>query len=102
MVHVVAEITAKAGYRDKVLELFRAAAEKVRQEPGCIEYFATVDTDSGLPVQPPVRPNVITVLEKWESLEALQSHASGDALHEFLEQAGPIMEGLTARVMEPA
>ncbi len=102
MIHVVAEITTKAGCRDKVLELFRAAAEKVRQEPGCIEYVAVVDVESGLPVQPPVRPNVITVIEKWDSLEALNTHASADALHEFLEQAGTLMESLTARVMEPA
>lgn len=102
MIHVVAEITTKAGCREKVLELFRAAAEKVRQEPGCIEYAAAVEVESGLPVQPAVRPNVITVIEKWESLEALNTHAAADALHFFLEQAGPMMEGLTARVMEPA
>ena len=102
MIHVVAEITTKPGCRDKVLELFRAAAEKVRQEPGCIEYGGAVEVESGLPVQPSVRPNVITVIEKWESLEALNAHAAADALHQFLEQAGPMMEGLTARVMEPA
>ncbi|NMC21237.1 MAG: hypothetical protein GYA33_12555, partial [Thermogutta sp.] len=62
---------------------------------------AGVEVESGLPIQPSVRTNVITVIETWDSLEALNTHASADALHEFLEQAGPMMEGLIARVLEP-
>ena len=37
--------------------------------------FPAVDTASGLPVQGPSRDDIVVVVEKWESLPALEAHS---------------------------
>ncbi|MGQ9504707.1 MAG: putative quinol monooxygenase [Thermogutta sp.] len=101
MIHVIAEITAKRGHRDAVLAAFREIAPAVRVEPGCIEYGASLEIPAGLPVQPPVRENVIVVIEKWASLELLQQHLQAAPLQTFLQKTQGLIESLSARVLKP-
>lgn len=47
----------------------------MRAEPGCIEYSPAIDVHSGLALQgDEMRENVVMIIEKWESLEALHTH----------------------------
>jgi len=101
MIHVLAQIIVKPGQKEKVLEEFLKIVDQVRAEPGCLEYGAAVEIPSGIPVQPPVRENVIHVIEKWESLEALQQHLQAAPLQTFLQQAGPSIEQIVASVLQP-
>ena len=75
MIHVVAIITAQPGQRAKVLEAFQANTAAVRAEAGCIEYTATVDAEGMPPSRGTFGPDTFVVVEKWESLAALQAHA---------------------------
>jgi len=43
MIHVVAEIVAKSGQREAVLQAFKANVPAVHAEEGCIEYATFVD-----------------------------------------------------------
>ncbi|HPU05511.1 MAG TPA: putative quinol monooxygenase [Thermogutta sp.] len=101
MIHVIAEIVTKPGQREAVLAEFQKIAPAVRQEPGCLEYGAALETAAGLPVQPPVRDNVITVIEKWESLELLHQHLGAAPLQSFLQKTQHMIESLSARVLSP-
>src|SRR5260221_10891116 len=74
MIHVIATIELAAGKRELFLEEFRKIVPHVRAEAGCLEYGPTVDLPADIPRQVPVRDNVLTVVEKWESLEALRAH----------------------------
>lgn len=76
MIHVVAIITAQPGQRDKVLEAFQANTAAVRAEAGCIEYVATVDAEGMPPSRGSFGQDTFVVVEKWESLAALQAHAA--------------------------
>ncbi|HEY6510121.1 MAG TPA: putative quinol monooxygenase [Vicinamibacterales bacterium] len=76
MIHVVAVINIMPGRRDEVLTHFRALVPQVRAEQGCIEYVPVVDADTDLAVQTPYGPSTFTVIEKWESLDALRAHGS--------------------------
>jgi len=102
VIHVIAEIIAKPGQRDAVLAAFQEIAPAVRQEPGCLEYGAALEIPAGLPVQPPVRENVIVVVEKWASLELLHQHLQAAPLQSFLQKTQGMIESLTARVLNPA
>jgi len=102
VIHVIAEIIAKPGQRDAVLAAFQEIAPAVRQEPGCLEYGAALEIPAGLPVQPPVRDNVIVVVEKWASLESLHQHLQAAPLQSFLQKTQGMIESLTARVLNPA
>ena len=79
MIHVIAIITAKPGKRDEILRHFRANVPAVRAEKGCIEYGAAVDAENALKVQTKWGPDTFLVIEKWESMEALQAHAAAAA-----------------------
>lgn len=75
MVHVFALITTKPGQREAVLEKFRANVPAVEAEAGCIEYRPVVDMDEAGSFQTPLGPDTFGVIEKWESMAALQAHA---------------------------
>ena len=61
------------------LDVFRWLTPLVRAEDGCIEYQATVDVPTTLAVQDGPRDDVVTVVEKWESVEALVRAHDGPA-----------------------
>ena len=65
MIHVLASITVNASELDTFLEIFKANVPKVLEEEGCVEYSATVDFPTELPIQE-TNPNVETVVEKFE------------------------------------
>ena len=76
MIHVVAVITAKPGQREAVLAKFRANVPAVHAEQGCIEYTPVIDASDAGPSQAKLGEDTFMVIEKWESLEALQAHAA--------------------------
>ena len=65
MIRVLASITIQASEREAFLEIFKANVPKVLEEEGCVEYSATVDFPTELPIQE-TNPNVVTVVEKFE------------------------------------
>lgn len=102
MIHVIATIETAAGRRDAVLAEFRRLIPLVRAEAGCIEYGTAIDVASGLSVQGPSRPNVVTVVEKWESLDALKAHAQAPHMQEYRTRVKDLVVGMTLQVLEPA
>ncbi len=83
MIHVIATITAKPGTREQVLEAFRWVTPHVRAEDGCIEYQATIDVPTTVAVQDGPRPDVVVVIEKWASVEALYAHSATAHMTEY-------------------
>jgi len=79
MIHVIAIITAKPGKREEILRHFRANVPAVRAEKGCIEYGAAVDAENALKFQTKWGPDTFLVVEKWDSMEALQAHVAAFA-----------------------
>ncbi len=102
MIHVVATVEIAPGKRDQWLELFGELVPKVLAEDGCIEYGPTVDIDSGIGRQIPMRDNVVTVLEKWESLDALNAHLLAPHMAEYKEAVKDLVTGLELQILTPA
>ena len=71
MIHVLAVVTARPGQRAAVLAAFRANVPNVLAEAGCIEYGAAIDAENALPFQTRYGPDTFVVVEKWESMAAL-------------------------------
>ncbi len=99
MINVIASIRVKEGKLSDFLEIFKANLPTVRQERGCIEYFPAVDVDSGLPVQA-LDKNIVTIIEKWESLEALRDHLGTSHMLAYRKQVKDIVEGLSLKVLQ--
>ena len=52
---------------------FHKVVPLVLAEVGCIEYAPTIDAQTDLEVQRPMGADVVTVVEKWESIAALKT-----------------------------
>jgi len=76
-------------------------AGKVREEKGCIQYTCFVDFDMGIPMQT-LDQNMVTVLEKWESLEALRSHLAMPYMAEYFARQEPLIDGALLRMLQEA
>jgi quinol monooxygenase YgiN len=101
MVHVIATITLHPGTRPAFLEVFRWLMPQVRDEPGCVEYQGTVDVPTTIPVQDAPRPDVVTVVEKWESLDALYAHLQAEHMTEYRSKVREFVRGVELQVLEP-
>jgi quinol monooxygenase YgiN len=101
MITVLASIQLHEGERAAFLEIFHANVPKVRQENGCIEYFPAVDIDAELPVQR-LEENVVTVIEKWQDIEALKAHLATPHMLEYREKVKGLVKDLSIRVLQPA
>lgn len=99
MIHVIAEIEAREGSRDQLLVEFRRLVPVVRDEDGCIEYGHATDADTDLSTTP--RANIVTVIEKWSSEDALRAHLKAPHMVEYRKRAGHLIAGVTIRVYKP-
>lgn len=102
MVHVIATITLNPGVRGPFLEVFRWVTPLVRAEDGCIEYQATVDVSTTLKVQDGPHENVVTVVEKWASVDALYAHTNAPHMVEYREKTKDYVSSVKLVVSENA
>jgi len=101
MINVLASIQIKAGKVSEFIEIFNTNVENVRAEDGCIEYYSTVDLDADLPPQV-LDENVVTIIEKWESLAALRAHLTAPHMMTYREKVKDIVENVSLKVLQEA
>ena len=101
MIHVVATITLNPGSRAAFREVFRWLTPLVRAEAGCLEYQGVIDVPTTLAIQDGPREDAVTVVEKWESLEALYAHTQAPHMGEYRAKVKEMVAGVRLQVMEP-
>jgi quinol monooxygenase YgiN len=101
MINVIASISVRTGKLSDFLEIFKSNVPNVREERGCIEYFPAVDIDADLPPQS-LDENVVTIIEKWENLEALRDHLNAPHMLAYKEKVKDIVEGVSIKVLQEA
>jgi len=101
MIFVIATIEVKSGKREAFLAEFHKNMPNVRAERGCIEYGPTVDVKTDIKAQIPLRENVVTIVEKWESLPALHAHLTAPHMATYRERVKDYVVGVTLQVLEP-
>ncbi len=101
MIHVLASIQIKPGTRKAFLDAFHAIVPTVRKENGCVEYAPTVDVDIDNPAQI-LDENVVTIIEKWESVSALQAHLVAAHMQAYRETVKDLIESASIKVLEDA
>jgi quinol monooxygenase YgiN len=101
MVHVIATITLNPNTRAAFLEVFGWVTPLVRAEEGCIEYQATVDVPTTIALQEPPRQDVVTVVEKWATLDALYAHTKAPHMTEYRTKVKDYVTGVKLQVTEP-
>lgn len=101
MINVVASINVKPGRRSEFLEIFKANVPNVLEERGCIAYAPTIDIDGGSPAQS-MDENIVTIIEKWESLEALHNHFTAPHQLAYKEKVKDLVEGVSLKILQEA
>ena len=101
MITVIASIRVKPGQIHQFIDIFKSNIPAVLTEEGCIEYYPTVDVSTGLPPQE-LDDNVVTVIEKWESIDALKNHLVSPHMLAYREQVKEIVEKLSVKVLTEA
>ena len=103
MVNVIASIRVKPGKRADLIAAFNANVPNVLAEAGCIDYYPNVDIDAHMTYPPQdMDENVVTIIEKWESLEALHAHTKAPHMATYREQVKDLVEGVSVKVLETA
>ena len=102
MIIVLATIELHPGKRPEFLAEFHKIVPKVRAENGCHEYFPAIDTATGLPVQGPARNDVVVVVEKWESIAALEAHLIAPHMMEYRSRVKDFVKKVSLQILSPA
>jgi len=101
MITVIASIHIKQGRLSEFIEIFKSNVPNVLQEKGCIEYTPTIDAPTGLAPQE-LNENVVTIIEKWHSLEDLQAHLSAPHMLAYRESVEGIVDKVSLKVLREA
>src|SRR4029453_16368382 len=90
MIAIIGHIDVDPAARDRLVGSTAELQAAARDEPGCVVYTMSAD---------PVRPGRITIVELWESAEALDAHfqhpnfhATGAALRAEPRLGGSVMK----------
>lgn len=102
MIHVLALIQVAPGRRDQFLQDFRPLVPAVLAEVGCIEYGPAIDFESGLGIQQMLGGDAVMVVEKWESMAALQGHLTAPHMVAWREKSAAYVKGISVQVLQPA
>ncbi len=101
MIYVIATIELKPGKCEAFLAEFHKNVSNVRAEKGCLEYGPTVDAKTDIKAQIPRRENVVTIVEKWEGLDALKAHLVAPHMTTYRERVRDYVVGTTLQILEP-
>ena len=102
MIHVIATIRTVPGGRKALLEAFRDLVPQVLAERGCIEYGTAVDLETLIKGAADVRDDAVTVVEKWESVAALEDHLAAPHMLKHRERVKDLVSSVEIRVLAPA
>ncbi len=101
MINVIASIHIKEGRLSEFIKIFKSNIPKVLEEKGCIEYVPTIDVPTGLPPQE-LNNRVVTIIEKWDSLEDLQAHLLAPHMLAYKEKVKDLVDKLSLKVLGEA
>lgn len=102
MICVIATIEVVEGRCEDFLAEFRRVVPQVLKEPGCLAYAPMVDVATGIGLQTPARPDVVTVVEQWESIEALEDHLIAPHMIEYRKRVKGLLKATSIRILTPA
>ena len=101
MIFVIANIQIAPGQRDAFVAEFKKIVPAVLAENGCIEYGPTVDATTDLDKQQ-TDDSIVTIVEKWESLDALKAHLVAPHMTQYRERVKDLVQGSQLRILQPA
>ena len=100
MITVIASVELKPNAQAPFLEHFLELIPLVHREKGCLEYYPAIDIDSGITSQA-TNEKSVTILEKWDSLEALRDHLVAPHMNEYREKIRDLVISASLKILQP-
>ncbi len=92
MIHVIAVIKAKEGHEKEVeSELLKLIKPTRETDEGCIQYDLTKSEEDA---------SLFVFVEKWESKELLDKHASQPHVQNFVNKTDGLLDEFTVHVLK--
>lgn len=101
MITVLASITVLEEKKTEFIDIFKANIGAVKAEDGCIEYYPSVDFETPLSLQDK-NPAVITIVEQWDSFEALEKHLQTPHMIEYKEKTQNMVTDIALKILQNA
>ena len=101
-IYVIATIEVVTDQRAAFLAILNENVPNVLAEDGCLEYAPTIDLQTDIAAQPDARPDIVTVVEKWESLAALEAHLVAPHMLTYRERVKDLVANVSLQIVEPA
>lgn len=101
MIYVIAAIEVQAGRMQEFVVEFQRIVPLVRAEQGCLLYQPTVDLPTNLGPQEPVRENIVSVLEGWESIEHLEKHLVMPHMIQYRANVKQLVTAVKLQILQP-
>ena len=100
MIHVIATLDLAPGKRSAFLAEFAKVAPLVHAEKGCIEYVPTIDADTDLAWHARMGPDRVTIVERWESVDALRAHDTSAHMLAYRGRVKEFVRGKEIRILK--
>jgi quinol monooxygenase YgiN len=84
-----------------VLEAAQANIPAVLSEAGCIEYRAVVDAADPATGWASFGKDVLVIVEKWESRDALRAHAAAPHMAAYAAKVKDLIASRAIHVLDP-
>ena len=102
MIHVIAKVKTTAGKRGDFLSEFKKLVPLVLSEAGCVEYGPTYDAQTNIAAQQLAGDDATVIIERWESLAALNAHLEADHMKEYRDRVKDLVESSVLEIYETA
>lgn len=99
MINVIASIKVTSSQLDAFIEIFKSNIPNVLNEEGCLEYSATIDFKTDIPIQV-IDASIVTIIEKWESYPHLQTHLIAPHMLEYKTKVENMVESVSLKILE--
>jgi quinol monooxygenase YgiN len=100
MIHVVATVSLHPGKREDFLREFRAVSNAVLFEKGCKKYQPAADVPARLPRQVAFRPDTVTIIEEWDTLDDLKAHLAAPHMAVYREKVKDLVVSAQLQVLQ--
>ena len=101
MIQVIAKIELVPEEKSHYLEYLSTLIPLVRAEDGCIEYTPMIHFPTTIGRQEPLGPNVVMIIEKWESTEDLERHLIAQHMLDYRNATREMIDGSSLQILEP-
>jgi len=98
--HILVTMIVKEGRMQEFLAVCEELRPLVLKENGCQAYEYTREIPSPLGIQEPIETNRITLIERWESFDALKAHMETPHMKAAGLKMKDLRSSVVARVLE--